>query len=817
MKRCHLLCNAHLDPVWQWRWEEGAGACLSTFRAAAQFCEESDTLIFNHNEAILYEWTEKYDPALFRRISRLIKEGKWRVMGGWYLQPDCNMPSGESMVRQIQTGLRYFEENFGVCPTVAVNVDSFGHSRGLVQILCNAGFTGYLCMRPEGEVFPRDLVWEGFAGQEILVNRCIDAYNSPLYGAREKVERILSALPPEREVSLILWGVGNHGGGPSRRDIRELDELIRQRKDWTILHSTPEAYFADLETQRSQLPRIRTDLNYYNQGCYTSQIRIKQLHQQLENELYRAEKMAAHAAACCQSAYPSEELKAAERDLLFSEFHDILPGSAVEVAEQDGIRLLCHGLEEVSRVTAKAFFALTAGEKPAVPEEYPILVYNPHPFPLETVIDCELMLADGNWSDRIFLPHLFSEGPEIPCQLEKEGSNMPLDWRKRVVFRARLKPFTVSRFSCFFRQEGEWQSAREAAGPITLTGKDARLVIDSNTGLIRSYQTGGRQYLSEGSGEVRVIRDTHDSWGTQFNEFREDLGRFTLLDREEAAAFAGVQADSLSPVRILEDGPVRTVVEALFGYGRSRLAVWYIMNREDSHFTVRMRAENAEHDVKWKWQLHTAARSGQFFGGTMFGENELPLGEEVVAQDYVMLTEGENAVSCLHFGTYGTSSDGSTLGMTLLRSPAYTSYAINEKSLREDRYSPRCDRGQRDFRFVVNASVVTERRKALPRENAAAHQPPVAMNLFPGGSGENLPPLLQTDCPGLVISSFRQLPDGRYSLRLYHALPERETVTLRTVLNPEEIRLEMQAYEFVTLVFTDGAWEKVNLKEESML
>ncbi len=117
MKTMHLVCNAHLDPVWLWPWEEGAAAAISTFRVAADLCESFDGFVFNHNEAILYRWVEEYEPALFARIQKLVAAGRWHIMGGWYLQPDCNMPSGESFVRQILLGKAYFREKFGVEPT----------------------------------------------------------------------------------------------------------------------------------------------------------------------------------------------------------------------------------------------------------------------------------------------------------------------------------------------------------------------------------------------------------------------------------------------------------------------------------------------------------------------------------------------------------------------------------------------------------------------------------------------------------------------------------------------------------------------------
>ena len=108
-KKVHLVCNAHIDSIWQWDWQEGVSATLSTFRSAARLAEKYD-YIFCHNEATVYKYAEEYDPELFEKIKELVKKGKWRIIGGWYLQPDCNMPSGESFVRQIKYGFKYFKD-----------------------------------------------------------------------------------------------------------------------------------------------------------------------------------------------------------------------------------------------------------------------------------------------------------------------------------------------------------------------------------------------------------------------------------------------------------------------------------------------------------------------------------------------------------------------------------------------------------------------------------------------------------------------------------------------------------------------------------
>ena len=191
MKQIFLICNAHLDPVWQWEWEEGLAETLSTFRIAADFCEEFDGFVFNHNESLLYQWIEEYEPELFAKIQNLVKQGRWHIMGGWYLQPDCNMPSGESMIRQITSGRQYFKEKFDQVPTTAVNFDSFGHSRGLVQILKKAGYDSYIVGRPAAFMFDPpavDFNWVGYDGSEIATHLSDELYNSLLGKATEKIE-----------------------------------------------------------------------------------------------------------------------------------------------------------------------------------------------------------------------------------------------------------------------------------------------------------------------------------------------------------------------------------------------------------------------------------------------------------------------------------------------------------------------------------------------------------------------------------------------------------------------------------------------------
>jgi alpha-mannosidase len=233
-----------------------------------------------------------------------------------------------------------------------------------------------------------------------------------------------------------------------------------ERKDVLILHSTPEAYFKDLRRKRGSLPRHAGDLNPWAVGCYTTMARIKQGHRRLENDLLVAEKMAAAAHFQGLMPYPQAELEEAGRDLAFTQFHDILPGSSIPVAEESSLRRIGHGLEILSRIKARAFFALAGGLRAAQEGEFPILVYNPHPFPYECLVEAEFQPYEINFGGGYLAPHISDERRRLlPVQPEKEASNLNLEWRKKVVFAARLEPARMNRFTCRLERRSSRPSA----------------------------------------------------------------------------------------------------------------------------------------------------------------------------------------------------------------------------------------------------------------------------------------------------------------------------------------------------------------------
>ena len=147
-KTIYLVANAHIDPVWLWRWQEGCSELRSTCRAAVDFLENDSELTFSRSSAGDLRWIEDLEPALFERMRKLVKRGQWENVGGWWTQPDCNIPCGESFIRQGLYGQPFFRDKLGGAALTGYNVDSFGHNANLPQILKGCGLDRYVFMRP---------------------------------------------------------------------------------------------------------------------------------------------------------------------------------------------------------------------------------------------------------------------------------------------------------------------------------------------------------------------------------------------------------------------------------------------------------------------------------------------------------------------------------------------------------------------------------------------------------------------------------------------------------------------------------------------
>lgn len=820
-KKLHLLCNAHLDPVWQWEWEEGAAETLSTFRIAADFCDEYDNFVFCHNEALLYKWIEEYDMPLFERIRELVKKGKWHIMGGWHLQPDCNMPSGEGFVRQIYAGRAYFLEKFGVVPKVAINLDPFGHSRGLVQILNKTGYDGYLFMRPAIdtrylELPSNEFKWVGYDGSEVVAVRIHGNYNSPKGKAADKVREFID-MCDEDDFFLCLWGIGNHGGGPSKEDLDNIEKLSAEvAKDGVeLVHSTPEEYFNEV-MQKHTLPEFTESLNPWGVGCYTSQVRIKQKYRLAENTYFMAEIMASHASSQKLIKYPEEELAQALYDIITVQFHDMLPGSSIQPAEEMSIRMLDHAIEILSRVRARAFFALAAGQKKADSDKIPMFAYNPYPYPISGDFVCEFMLWDQIWSNEFLMPRVYSESGEIvPSQCEKEHSNIPLEWRKRVVFNATLKPMSLNRFDCAFdvldRKPTPFLESGETH--YVFDRGDKHIEINKNTGLVDVFAKDGVNYVTGGAFSLDVFDDDYDPWAMMVTSFPNKIGEFTLLTPDEAMEFCHTDAP-IDAVHVIESGDVRVTVETVFGYKSARAVVKYIMS-ESEGLKVDVRIEWNQKQKMVKMTIPTGFAE-TCIGEHAYGREVLKNGlKENVSQKYIAVCSDDKALLAANNGVYGSSFDENTgtLYVTLLRSAAYTAHPVDDRTVMpQDRYMPYMEQGERDFSFKLD---IGDRETILEKAAGIAlefNMQPMVLSFYPTGVGE-LPksPFALSD-KRVNMTTFKRAEDGNgYIIRLFN--PTENECEVTAYYENYDIRLKFGAFEIKTIRVNENGISETDLLE----
>ena len=764
MKKLHLICNAHIDPIWQWTWDEGISSAIATFKSAADLADEFD-YIFCHNEAMLYETIEDNAPELFERIKDLVKRGKWKITGGWYLQPDCNLPSGETFVRQISVGKAYFKEKFGVEPTVAYNFDAFGHSVGLPQILVKNGYIGYMACRPNIKQFNypgRFFKWTSPDGSSILVTNS-ESYSTRLGEAVKKITLEVEGIPiwmlgsdsgekdrnGMEEVDYSLWGVGNHGGGPSRKDLRDIENLKIDGVE--IKHSTPEALFADDIKISGE---VKSSLVTCMPGCYSSMARVKQGFRRAENIFYATEKMLA-IAKLNGIDIDASNMKEAEKKILFATFHDILPGTSVEEGEREGLCALSLAEKVARDYRTKVFLRMAMGQKHAEVGEFPVFVFNYEPYEVTAPIEVEFMLENQNWDDEIrYIPHVYCDGKEIDCQMLKEESTLNLDWRKKVVFKGKLAPLSMSRFEI-----------KVTKVPRTPMFSPARSIDFSEVGITKPI--------------FEIYDDTADPWGMSDQELKavgENPVPLREMTREETVDFCALN-EGFSAERIIEDGSILTSYEGLYTKGKTNAVLQIRKYKNYSYTDIKATVEFAEKNKLIRVKIPLPKK---FIGGTAVGDGPFVFEEkpntECVFQKWFGVQNSDGEIfAVINDGIYGGKVEGGYIHLTLLRGSGYCFHPIAGLQLYpEDRYLPRIDNGRYTFNFRVLSGSVAE----IYREAEIFNQKPYAVNVFPTGkeSKEYENVLLEGN---VILTNLHHNCKGEYVARIYNPVNEKETFTLK--------------------------------------
>jgi len=829
--RVHLICNAHLDPVWQWRWEEGAAEAITTFRNAATLLCEHKEFIFNHNEAVLYRWVEKYDPVLFMEIQTLVREGRWSIAGGWYLQPDINLPGLESLIRQVAEGRRFFWEKFRTRPRVAYNFDSFGHSGGLPQILKRAGYRMYIHMRPQKEELslPADLYrWRGVDGSEILTLRIeTGLYHSERDNIEEKMgECVELALSLRRDVP-VFWGLGNHGGGATREALAAIDAFSAREKRVEIIHSTPDRLYEALKAAGRKAPVVEGDLQRVFTGCYTSLSRVKRKAEESLAALGQAETLCAASWWLMGDGFPEEVLSEAWRDHLFNDFHDILTGSCSQPAEKDALDLYGKVLETTRRLRLGAMSALNRSLPARGSVPLPVTILNSNPSLTEVPVEVEC-LADyrpswkGKWHLRVF----GRDGSEVPSQEEQPESLLPFNWRKKVCFMAELPGVGAAQLEV----KALPGKRRSRIAPPENPGLTYN--IEKNRGLITSLCTRNKTQLLTGPLlDPLVIKDEGDSWGTGCWEFREVAGWFRF------------EPGSL---KVIEKGFVRTITESVLTCKKSRIVFKVLSYPAWPVLEFRLFVHWNEERAMLKLAVPTAFRKAMLLCEVPGGAIERPAdGQEYVFGRWTII-EGERsgrrtALAVIGSGQHGLDFKDGELRISVLRSAAY----CHERGLKLAESPARkfMDQGVHEIRFLITAGDAERVRRSVASLADWLSAPPYALAHLPFGEmncqeetgrakeGVRNEKDLERDNPedalGMSLLSLEPVNirltackpswDGKALILRLHETSGHETPARLVLHQPlRVINFELKPFEIKTFrVERSGSWREADLISET--
>jgi len=502
----HAIGNAHLDPVWQWRWQEGCAEVVATIRSALDRMKEYEEFKFSCSSAQYFAWLEEVDAGLLEEVRARVAEGRFEVVGGWWVQPDCNISSGEALVRHSLYGQRFFERVLGRRAVTGYNVDSFGHASTIPQILAKSGMTNYVFMRPQpGEkgLPAEQFWWEGPDGSRVLACRLVVYNSEDVTPDRFAIFPVIDANYPCAAHRPYFFGVGNHGGGPTRRQIEGVMELDRDGDVPRIAFSTTEALFAGMRESGVDFPVVRDELQHHAPGCYTTHSGLKRANRRCESLLTTAERFDTIASVLSRpaGAGATRRIEQAWRGVLFNQFHDTMGGTGLAKACEDAMDLYGKAADEAECVLNTALRRIAA-RVDTRGEGAPFIVFNPSGRRRREVIEAGFITGG------------------TPAPADETGARIASQMRRvdgvaYVTFEADVPAMGYRVYRLV-----DAGALREGAlvideANLTMSNEHVSVRVDRETGAIAELRLAGCEVnFAEGGANALVsLEDAADAWG----------------------------------------------------------------------------------------------------------------------------------------------------------------------------------------------------------------------------------------------------------------------------------------------------------------
>jgi alpha-mannosidase len=647
----HLVGHAHIDLSWLWRWEETVNdVAVQTFKGTLAQMAKMPGLTFAQSQAAVYEAIEKNSPSIFEEIRRKVSEGTWIPVGGMWAEPDLNMPDGEALARQLLYGKRYFLDKFAADVAVGWNPDAFGHNWQLPQILNKAGIRYYVFERcaPEKKPF---FWWEGKDGSRLLCHVPQGWYLVSLKNGLNDVLKDASTQTPVKDF-LILYGEGDHGGGPRDSDVAAMEKFRNDPNHPKMVFSDPAAYFKKIEASGVDFPVVRKELNFTFPACYTTQAATKKWNRTTESLLLQAERFSALAvAAGFRDYYPERDIDEAWKTALRNQFHDILDGSSIGPVYEESGRFY---REAQARARRALDFSLETilNAADTSGEGIPIAVFNPLFWERTEPVEAEVALPEGTATVGILDPG----GWPIPVQILEKKTESDKS-RFRVAFLASKVPsFGYQIYRAVPHELKPARISPLSVSTAALENAGFKIVLDQKTGWIQSFleKRWNREIFSGPGNVLQAIADEPESmsaWELGLKGTPENIGA------------------SGASIEVLESGPVRAVLRVRTPFRHSLFVQDLILYAGLPRLDVRMTVDWQERNLMIKAAFPLNLKSGQAEFEIPFGSITRPAdGTEVPALRWIDLSDPERHIglSLLNDCKYGFDVKDTTLRMSIV-------------------------------------------------------------------------------------------------------------------------------------------------------
>lgn len=796
-KVIHMVGNAHLDPVWLWRWQEGSAEAKATVRSALDRMNENDDFIFVCSSASVYEWVEEFAPEMFEEVKKRVKEGRFIIVGGWYVQPDCNLPSGEGFARQSLYSQRYFKEKLGAIAKIGYNVDSFGHNAMLPQILKKSGMIGYIFERPEikEKALESNLfIWESADGSQIPAYRITEPYcfNMTTYEElTDRLEKVVGEQKDNAKEILFFYGVGNHGGGPTKRNIELIHEYQEKNEKYDMKFSNLQEFFENLSVD--ELPVLREDLQHHASGCYSAVSEIKDVVRRAENELLACETYAVLGEKLANRKYPYASIAQAWKDVCFTHFHDVLSGTSIKSAYDDFKHFMGEARMIASREQNNALQTISWKIDTSDSEKgIPVIFFNPFAWDF-----------DGFLQINTHTPYMTDEnGNQVQTQIvHSEAYNTTA--RGNTMLKVKIPAMGYSTY--YYPHSGArahfWAdlthqdkvSNDNPALVVTdnmLENEHLKVVFDAHSGTILSiFDKDNECELLSGEAAVPIVIDEydHDTWSHAKDKFDKVIGRF-----------------SDAKIRIKAKGALMVALEVESYYNNSVLIQEFALYAGEKQLRVNANVDWHEKHKMLKLSYPIAVTNPKAVYEIPFGMIEKECnGLEESGQSWIAIKGDERKVAILNNNKYSSSFEGNVMNLTVLRSPIYADHGVKPR-IKESNYT---DQGTQTFKYSV--MPVEGEWNTVIRAARELNESPA--NIVENNHNGVLPLNycgIKCGANNVIVSALKKSEDGKgLVLRAYETDGKLITASFEGDLLGTRLSVDVAPYEIKTIYIDDETKE----------